>query len=238
MIIGSKKIYLEKLTSTNTYLSQLLASESLSEGTIVQAGFQTAGKGQKDNRWESRRGKNLTFSILLFPNFLSPSDQFLISMSVSLGIKDFLLKHTDRCRIKWPNDIYVNSDKIAGILIENSLMENAIKSTVAGIGLNINQTKFTSGAPNPVSLKMITGTDHDLKSTLDELVSDLDKRYKQLIKGDFLKIRNDYNSSLFRLNEWCQYNDGRDDFSGRIISVGDDGRLLIENSDGEIKGYS
>ena len=237
MIIGSKKIFLKKLTSTNSYLSQLLLTELMTEGTIIQAGFQTAGRGQKYNKWESEDSKNLIFSILLYPCFIPPAKQFLISMAISMGISDFLSRHTDRCRIKWPNDIYVNNDKIAGILIENSLMDNEIKSSVAGIGFNINQVDFMSDAPNPVSLKMITGCEHDLKLTLDQLLSDLDKRYKQLLKGEFLKIRNEYNLNLFRLSEWCQYSDGKKEFTGRIKSAGEDGRLLIENSDGTVNGY-
>ena len=237
MIIGSKRIFLEKVTSTNTLLDQLLAAESLAEGTIIQAGYQTAGKGQKANTWESEEGKNLIFSILLYPSFILPSNQFLISMAVSLGILDYVSRHTDRCTIKWPNDIYVNNDKIAGILIENSLMGNEIKNTIAGIGLNLNQVRFYQ-APNPVSLKMLTGIDYDTESSLDQLLSRLDRRYKQLIKVDFLNIRDEYTKHLFRYNEWFQYSDNNGLFKGRIKSVSEEGRLQIERSGGNINEYS
>ncbi len=238
MIIGSKRIFLEKLTSTNSYLASLLITDDLPEGTIVHTGFQSAGKGQMSNKWESEEDKNLIFSIVLYPSMILPSEQFLISMAVSLGVLDYINTYTDNCKIKWPNDIYVNNDKIAGILIENSLLGNEIKNTIVGIGLNVNQVLFLGDAPNPVSLKMITNLEFDLALSLDELLSDLDKRYKQLITGDFSRIRNEYIMELFRLNEWCKFTDSGGPFKGRIISVSNEGRLQIENSDGEIYEYS
>ncbi len=238
MIIGSKRIFVEKLTSTNSYAAQLLTSKDLQEGTIVQAGFQTTGKGQIGSKWESEKGKNLIFSIILYPSMILPSEEFLISMTISLGIRDFLNRFTDKCKIKWPNDIYINNDKIAGILIEHSLMSNKIKSTIAGIGLNLNQFSFLSDAQNPVSLKMITGLEHDLNLSLEELLSDLDKRYAQLIKGEYSKIRNEYKLQLYRFNEWSNYSDSGGQFWGRIISVTREGRLQIENREGEVYEYS
>lgn len=238
MIIGSNKIFVEKLTSTNSYAGQLLIKDDVPEGTTVCTAFQSAGKGQMGNQWESEKGKNLLLSIILYPSMILPSEQFLISMTISLGICDFLKRCSGNCTIKWPNDIYIFNDKIAGILIEHSLIGNKIKSTIAGIGLNINQDKFLSDAPNPVSLKMITGIEYDLASSLDLLLSDLDKRYKQLIAGDFDQIRNEYILKLLRLNEWSDYIDSGGLFKGRIISVTAEGRLQIENNNGEIKEFS
>lgn len=237
MIIGSNKIFVEKLTSTNSYAGQLLIKDDVPEGTTVCTAFQSAGKGQMGNKWESEKGKNLLFSIILYPSMILPSEQFLISMTISLGICDFLKRYSDNCTIKWPNDIYVFNDKIAGILIEHSVIGNEIKSTIAGIGLNIKQDKFLSYAPNPVSLKMITGIEYDLTSSLDQLLSDLDKRYKQLIAGDFDQIRNEYILKLFRLNEWFNYIDSGGLFKGRIISVTSEGRLQVENIEGKINEY-
>lgn len=238
MIIGSKKIFFKKLTSTNSYAGQLLIKDDPPEGTVIYTDFQTAGKGQLGNKWESEECKNLTFSIILYPIMIIASEQFLISMTLSLGIYDFLKSHRGNYAIKWPNDIYANDDKIAGILIEHAVMGNKIKRTIAGIGININQVKFLSNAPNPVSLKMITGIDYDLNHALDELLSCLDKRYKQLLAGDFDQIKNDYTKNLYRLKEWHNYKDSNGVSKGRIISVTEEGRLQVENSAGKTTNYS
>jgi BirA family biotin operon repressor/biotin-[acetyl-CoA-carboxylase] ligase len=156
MIIGSKLYFFENLPSTNSHAAHLLKNNDLPEGTIIYTNYQSAGQGQIGKRWESEDDKNLLISIVLFPSMINPDDQFYISMIVSLGICDFLRRYIPVCSIKWPNDIYVNNDKIAGILIENSILGNQIENTIAGIGLNVNQDKFYSDAPNPVSLSSLS----------------------------------------------------------------------------------
>jgi len=238
MIIGSKLFFFDNLPSTNTHAAHLLKSNDLQEGAIVYTNFQSAGRGQTGNRWESEEGKNLLISIVLFPSMINQADQFLISMTVSLGICDFLRRYTPGCSIKWPNDIYVSDDKIAGILIENSIMGDKIESTIAGIGLNINQEKFSSNVPNSVSLSLLTGSSYDLNTCLNQLASDLDKRYKQLISEHFAEIKHEYVSRLYRLNELSKYRDQSGIFTGRIITVTDNGRLQIERKPGNISEYS
>ena len=171
MIIGSKLIFLKNLPSTNTYAASLVKEKEVSEGTIIYTNYQSAGRGQGWNKWESEENKNLLISIILFPSMIKPAEQFLLSMAVSLGICDFLDLYTTTISIKWPNDIYVNNDKIAGILIENSIMGDLIEHTIAGIGININQSKFLSDAPNPVSLTNLTGGQFDLSQCLSQLAS-------------------------------------------------------------------
>ncbi len=238
MIIGSKLLYIKNLPSTNSYAAGLLREKNLAEGTIIYTDFQSAGKGQMGNKWESEDGKNLLISIILYPIMTSPSDQFHISMTISLGICDFLDRHISSCSIKWPNDIYVSNDKIAGILIENSILGDQIENSTVGIGLNINQERFLSDAPNPVSLKMITGKDFLLQTCLSELAHDIDTRYKQLIAGDHSKIKDEYTARLFRLNEWSLFNDKNGVYKGRISGVTDTGRLKIGNPEGKIMEYS
>jgi len=238
MIIGSNILFFENLPSTNTHTSFLLKNSTVTEGTIVFTNYQLAGRGQMGNQWESEDGKNLLISIVLFPSMINPADQFTISMTISLGICDFLKRYISLSKIKWPNDIYVNNDKIAGLLIESSLMGNSIESTIAGIGLNINQEKFLSEAPNPVSLKMIKGRNFDLTTCLHQLASDLDTRYKQLKKRNTDQIKKEYISQLFRLNEWHEYRDVNGTFTGRIRSVSDYGRLQIEIRSGKMCEYS
>jgi len=238
MIIGSNIIFFENLPSTNTHTSFLIRTEAMPEGTIIRAAFQSAGKGQIGNQWESETGKNLLISIILYPSGIKPSDQFLITMVVSLGISDFIGREISGCKIKWPNDIYVNNDKIAGILIENSIMENAILNSVAGIGLNINQREFLTDAPNPVSMSQVTGREYDLDISLSQLAAALDQRYFQLISQEHTEIRRNYISQLYRLNEWNDFRDSTGTFRGRILSVNDDGMLQIESNDPAIREYS
>jgi BirA family transcriptional regulator, biotin operon repressor / biotin---[acetyl-CoA-carboxylase] ligase len=238
MIIGSKHLFFESLTSTNTFTRELLNENELPEGAIIQAGFQTAGRGQKGNGWESERGKNLLVSILLFPSMIQPSDQFLISMFVSLGVCDFVKRFELPCSIKWPNDIYVKDDKIAGILIENTISGNEISNSIAGIGININQISFQSDAPNPVSLGILTGVVYDLGTCLDQIASDLDRRYKQLIAGDTRKIREEYTSALYLMDRQASFHDSNGQFKGHITGVTDDGRIMIRDLKGRIRKYS
>jgi BirA family biotin operon repressor/biotin-[acetyl-CoA-carboxylase] ligase len=238
MIIGSNIIFRENLPSTNSHAAEILRVKNVAEGTVFQTNFQSAGRGQTGNRWESEDGKNLLISIILFPSMITPSDQLIISMSVSLGICDFLQRHIPLCSIKWPNDIYVGNDKIAGILIENSVMGQVIENCIAGIGLNINQTVFVSDAPNPVSLKLLTGMDFILSDFLKQLATDLDKRYKQIIAEEFQQIKDEYISKLYRLKEWTSFRGPDGLFDGRILTVRDNGRLVIEKLAGGQSEFS
>jgi len=238
MIIGSEFIFLNKAVSTNDIATEYVKSGRACEGTVIRAGFQSAGKGQRGNRWESEDGKNLLFSIILFPWMVEPADQFILSEFISLGISDYLKTVIPGCKIKWPNDIYAADDKIAGILIENSIAGNTIASTVAGIGVNINQEVFPGLIPNPGSLKMITGTEFNTSTCLEELLKCLDLRYKELIKGEWDRIRNDYAASLYRRGEWHDYMTVEGIFRGRIVSVNDQGCLVVENKSGKTRKFT
>jgi BirA family transcriptional regulator, biotin operon repressor / biotin---[acetyl-CoA-carboxylase] ligase len=238
MIIGSNLIFKKNLPSTNTYAADLLKKNSPQEGTIIQTNFQSAGRGQTGNKWESEDGNNLLISIILYPSTVNPSEQFTISMAVSLGICDFVTRFSGDSSVKWPNDIYVKNDKIAGILIENSVMGAKIENSIVGIGLNINQISFKSDAPNPVSLKLVTGADYILPECLAELASDLDIRYKQVIAEEFQLLKDDYASKLYRINEWADFIDKNGRFEGKIVSVTDSGKLVIERKPGKQTEYS
>jgi len=238
MIIGSDMVYCKNAGSTNSYASGLIKAGQVSEGTVVYTNFQSAGRGQKGNRWESEDGKNLLFSVILYPSMVSPADQFIISIFISLGICDFLKTLVPGCQIKWPNDIYHGDDKIAGILIENSISGNSIVNSIAGIGLNINQEEFPEEIPNPVSLKMLTGVEHDTGLCLQKLAACLDKRYKQVISGEWNELRNEYISSLYRLNQWSSFKSADGIFDGRIVSVTELGCLQIEKKQGNMMEFA
>ncbi|MBO4722135.1 MAG: biotin--[acetyl-CoA-carboxylase] ligase [Muribaculaceae bacterium] len=161
-----KIILLQETPSTNDFLKRMVST--LESGTLISAYQQSAGRGQKGNTWEAEPGKNVTMSLLIKKPRVGVKEQFAISEAVSLAIVEALEKYVKGIKIKWPNDIYYNDGKIGGILIEHSLAEDAIDYTIAGVGVNINQQVFTSGVPNPMSLKIITGEDYDMNIINEE----------------------------------------------------------------------
>lgn len=238
MIIGSRLEYFENLPSTNTQASSLVKDCKPIEGTVIFTDYQTAGKGQPGNTWESEKGKNLLFSIILYPEMVKPQDQFLLTMAISLGIISFLDIYLDGSTIKWPNDIYIGNDKIAGILIENSVTGTIIGSTIAGIGININQVSFPETLPNPVSLKLATGSDYEPGRCLTELLNQLDNKYIQVLYGNRKSLKDEYISRLFRLNKWHTFRSRGKIFTGRITGVGKYGKLIIEKKNGQKSRFS
>ena len=190
-------ILLQKTSSTNDFVKRMVST--LKSGTLISAYHQTAGRGQKGNIWEADPGKNVTMSLLIKKPHVGVKEQFAISEAVSLAIVDALEKYVEGIKIKWPNDIYYNDSKIGGILIEHSLADGAIDYTIAGVGVNINQQIFASGAPNPVSLKIITGKDYDMNNINDlfgkklEKCCDLDGSPEQL-----KKLHQQYLKKLYR----------------------------------------
>jgi BirA family biotin operon repressor/biotin-[acetyl-CoA-carboxylase] ligase len=236
MVIGSKIIFIPELTSTNTYAINMANADSVAEGTVVRAGFQSAGKGQPGNVWESEKGKNLLFSIILYPRSIKPDEQFIVSMALSLGIHDYLSDMFSGCTIKWPNDIYIANDKIAGMLIESSILGNRIGFMIAGIGLNMNQEKFSGPATNPTSMKMLSGIDYDADESLGGLLRYLDSRY-MLIANNNHKITEEYLSKLYRYGQWSSFKDKDGDFCGRITGVSPDGKINIEKKSGKSNQY-
>jgi BirA family biotin operon repressor/biotin-[acetyl-CoA-carboxylase] ligase len=237
MIIGSRRIFIEKVSSTNTHAAFLLRKGKVQEGTIVHTSFQTAGRGQPGNTWESQYGKNLLFSIILYPITVMAEKQFIISKMISLGIRDYLSGIIPDVHIKWPNDIYVKSDKIAGILIENSIIKNEIENTIAGIGLNVNQEKFSKAAPDATSLKNLTGREMDLENCLTEIFKTIDLRYKQVLYEKKSLIDEDYLSALYRFGEFHEFSDSNGIFEGKMVAVTGSGRLQIEDRRGRIYEY-
>ncbi len=237
-IIGNRIIYKNIIPSTNTFATNLLMHQRPPEGTIISTKQQTAGRGHGTNKWESKRGKNLTFSIILYPVFLKPDEQFLLSMAISLGIKDFVELFTEYIYIKWPNDIYVSDDKIAGILIENSISGNNFDYCIVGIGININQEKFTSDATNPISLIQITGRKHSPDDSLDLLCRQLDFRYNQLKEvKNRQNIKANYITNLYHYQEFVQFRQENKKFTAKITGIDSSGRLIIRHKNGKTEKF-
>jgi BirA family biotin operon repressor/biotin-[acetyl-CoA-carboxylase] ligase len=227
-------ISLPETHSTNDLLRQRLRSERLPEGTIISTDFQTAGKGQVGNTWESEAGKNLLFSIVLYPEHIEIEKQFIISQIISLAIKNTLELYTSDICIKWPNDIYWKDKKIAGILIENSLQKGKIQFSIIGIGLNVNQTEFISDAPNPVSLAQITGREYNREEILLQITSEIKKLYTEM---DTDKIHTSYLTSLYRNHGWNLYRAENETFEAQIAAIKADGMLELKLKDESVRGF-
>ncbi|MGN8068134.1 biotin--[acetyl-CoA-carboxylase] ligase [Mucilaginibacter sp. SG564] len=235
LFVGQNLVTIQQVDSTNTFLKTLLSnSKPLPEGTVIMAESQYAGRGQQQNKWHSEPGKNLTFSILLTPAFLAVSDQFDLNRVISLGVYEGLYPYLgDELKIKWPNDIYYGDRKLGGILIETHIQGTHIKDAIIGIGLNINQENFESGAGNAISLKQILHRDYDLKTILSEICSHIEAYYLNLRAGKFLFVRNTYLSRLYWLNEAKPFRSNDQVFEGVIKNVKENGMLVVENNNGQ-----
>ncbi len=221
-------IHIDETDSTNRWL-RVHPSE---HDVVVWTDFQTAGRGCGTNRWESERGKNLLFSVLIHPAGSLPANrQFHISMAVSLAICEALEQRIGDISIKWPNDIYWRGGKICGILIENALQGSYIKDSIIGVGLNVNQREFHSDAPNPVSLWQITEQDTDREELLHDILRCLTKNLDQ-------EVRSRYMAKLYRRKGYHPYVDQKGAFMAEIMDVEDDGHLLLYDDSGQQRRYA
>ena len=230
LFVGKNILTYSKLDSTNNYASQLLRQSVISEGDVVVALDQTEGRGQRGNTWITEPGKNLTFSIVFTPKFLSPKQQFYLNKAVSLAIVDLLndVLAINTC-VKWPNDIYVGNDKICGILIESGISEHFITSSVVGIGLNVNQSVF-EGLNNTTSIKNLIGKEVELENLLKLLLINLERNYLKL-KQNCKSFDREYLSHLKGYQEVNSFLVNKKRVEGFILGVNKIGQLevAIEN---------
>jgi BirA family transcriptional regulator, biotin operon repressor / biotin---[acetyl-CoA-carboxylase] ligase len=240
LFIGRNAIHLSKVGSTNSYASELLRQMRPVEGTIIYTFNQENGRGQRGSLWLSEPNKNVALSIILYPSFLPSDQQFSITKIASLAVADLmseLLKKSDKkVKIKWPNDIYVGDQKIAGILIENSISGNQMQNCIIGIGLNVNQEVFDRSL-NATSLKIINEEEYDLKGIIDHLCSFLEARYLQLKTNKHEQLDHSYLQKLYRLDEWKKYSSGTEIFEGRIRSTSSEGKLQVELLSSEVREF-
>ena len=227
-------IYKKQTPSTNALSWEMNREKSLPEGLVIYTDFQSAGKGQPGNAWESSKGMNLLFSVMLHPDRLPMDELFLVSQLVSIAIKKALDEYTTNITVKWPNDIYWNDKKLAGILIENSLQGIKIMSVVIGVGLNVNQKSFFSNAPNPVSLSQITGKRQNRKQLLQQICQNIMELYYEMDKE---KIRKIYAESLYRKSGFYSFEANNETFQAKIKEVQTDGMLELETEKGELKSF-
>lgn len=231
-------MYINRTNSTNSLLKEMLAKGEWPQGErFLYAGYQTAGRGQTGNGWESEENKNLLCSIVLPPR----QNLFELNVVVAVAVQRLL---GEGFTIKWPNDIYWQDKKIAGILIENAIIGNEVKYSIAGIGLNVNQTEWKSDAPNPVSLKQITG----MTCSIDDLMQRLDGEVQHALEEDVWK---EYKAHLYRKTGFWPFVErevsaaptmnaakGTEDaFMARIRDVLPTGEIVLEDQQGKERKY-
>ena len=228
-------IHIDETGSTNRWLREHADTE---RDQLLWTDYQTAGRGCGSNTWESERGKNLLFSLLIHPQGLKANAQFSISMAISVAIvkalssllssSSSLLSSSSSFTIKWPNDIYWRDRKLCGILIENRLSGGFVRDSIIGVGLNVNQMQFLSDAPNPVSLRQITGREYDREALLHNVA----ERFTLDVDAE------EYRSLLYRRHGFHDYRDVDGDFEAELVTVEDDGHLLLRDRNGRQRRYA
>ena len=231
-------IKLPDTASTNDFLLGLNTDQEL----CVVTDYQSAGKGMGTNTWESEPGKNLLFSILLHPTWLPINKQYLLSMAEAVAIVEVL---GEGFEIKWPNDIYYGDKKLSGTRIDVNLQGNSLKDVIIGTGINVNQEVFHSDAPNPISLKNITGTDHDREVLLHKILERFSYHYNTLADSSQklstfnfqLSIQEYYHNHLYRRTGLHTYSDKSGTFQAEIVSVANNGIITLRRTDSTLSHY-
>ncbi len=236
-------MYIATVNSTNDYL------RLHPDIVTLRTDFQTSGRGQAGNHWESEPGKNLLFSTRLKEIGLAATDQWFINMLVAVALYETLNTKLSTLNstltIKWPNDLYYGDKKLAGVLIENTLLGTRIADSIIGIGLNLNQTEWHSDAPNPISLKQITGEDYDP----DEMMNIFLTTLAQLMPN-MNRIRSDYMQHLYRQEGFYWWEEREvstmptmngqrteQSFEAQIVDITSQGELVLQTHNQDIKTY-
>lgn len=235
LFVGQNLIKLKEVDSTNNFLKDLVSkSEPLAEGTVIMADNQFAGRGQQESVWQTQAGKNISTSIYLKPSFLPLNKQFYLNIAVSLAVSDALMCFIpEGIKVKWPNDMYYHNKKLGGILIENTLTGTSIKTSVIGIGLNVNQSAFSESiSERATSVIQILQKDVPLMDIMEKISIFMEKYYLILRAGKYSILQNDYLARLYNYDVSALYKKDGEIFEGIIRGVEDSGRLTVETKDG------
>lgn len=231
--IGKVVLSFPELDSTNEYALKVLSKTRPIEGTVIITDFQTAGKGQIGSNWESERGKNLTLTCILYPNFLDLIQQYLLTCVASLSVKQTIaaiINHRE-IKIKWPNDILVDQKKICGILIQNSVMSGKIQNSLIGIGINVNQSFFSKDLTRATSIFNELNHKIDLEDIKINLFSNLNYWYNLLKDNQIDLIKKSYLDALYGREEekiFLLKSQGKEK-PGIIKGIDPRGKLWIEH---------
>jgi BirA family biotin operon repressor/biotin-[acetyl-CoA-carboxylase] ligase len=233
LFTGKNIVFVPQCHSTNTLAAEL--ASGVPEGTVVITQDQTAGRGQRGNTWVVKPGANFTLSIILYPKSLSTQNQFALNIFSSLAVIDYVSSYVGQgAKIKWPNDIMIESYKVCGILIENQITASHLTKTIVGIGLNMNQTEF--GYDRATSLSNMCGRSFNLVTEFELLMEAIEHRYLQLRQGQLVDLRNDYLDRLYWRHEPHVFRSGSGNLHGVITGIDNAGKLVID-ADGQLHTF-
>lgn len=228
---------LETTDSTNNYLRHIALTPDI-DFLFVTAEYQTAGKGQGNNHWESENAKNLLFSMKCMPCNVGASEQYILLQTVAVAVCKVLSWYLNKqCVIKWPNDIYYGDKKLSGTLSECTLRSGCVNEFIAGVGINVNQTVFQSDAPNPVSMANIAGSTFDRNALLDDIAKEISHWFEYINNEDFDTVRTEYERLLYRRTGIHKYRDKDGIFDATYEDILRNGHLLLRRTDGNLSEY-
>lgn len=229
--------YIEETSSLMTLLADAERWAKEEELVVLSADYQTAGRGQRGNHWESEKGKNLLLGILLRPHFLPVQQQYSLSEITALSLCEALRDWNSHICIKWPNDLYCFDQKLGGILLEHQLSGTQIATTVVGIGVNIHQQHFFSDAPNPISLCHLANSPIHKSIVLERFLQHFQQYYKQLKRGETAILHAAYLERLYRRQGLHPYRDAEGTFMATFVDVLPNGTLVLQDEQGVMRHY-
>ena len=227
---NKRLVCLDQVDSTNSYALDLVRQGKADQGMVVTASYQLKGQGQRGKTWDSEPGSNALFTIVYFPD-CKVEEQFIKNQGVAVGLARAIRRIMDRggVNIKWPNDIYIDRKKVAGILIQNVLSGKKIDHMVIGIGINVNQTLFDQALPNPVSLRQVTGESYDVDDIIMQVVRAIDETF---FSEDPAAIHREYLEQLYLRGVLSSFKSEGESFKGAIQGISSSGELLISTVNG------
>lgn len=224
-MLRAKLIHLETVDSTNNYAAKFMQDNKSCHGTVILADEQTNGRGQRGSFWQSEAGSNLQFSLIVeHVNF--PIDfQHSLTHLISVALVKTLGKYGIEGKIKWPNDIFVQNKKIAGILIENTIEQGRIRKSIIGVGLNVNQILFPEIQATSIFLE--TGTRQLNLEVLYAFVNELEKLWATLEIQSYKELKDAYYKHLMAYKQLQKFEDKSGVFVAILEGVSDEGKLLL-----------
>jgi len=231
LFVGKVCHNLKKVESTNDFAMNLTKTEPVFEGTVVRTSHQFRGKGQMGNSWYSDPDSNLAVSVVLKPVSLNGGNMYLLNMAVALAAREFVAMYCNSVYVKWPNDIYIQDKKVAGILVENVWKGGKLLFSIIGLGINVNQANFPADIPNPTSMFLQTNQTIDLEEAYEKLIWQVEQWYMKF-KTKPQEIKEQYLSKLLYFETSRTFTAEGKEVHGRIIDVSESGKLILMTDQG------